>query len=303
MRRTMLWTCGVLAFLAFLSAERAWGLGTETIGNEPLHEANYTEWKGIMPVINDKTRVYSNWVNGNERFFYKSTTKELNAALVEFARIEVEGLPAGKSTVHEVLLRPGPGITQTFDRKEIPFHWELHIHGGISKHLLTLDKGDEVWNRDPRLTIYVGGDFDLAKLEIPKGVTLLDIPTLSKRVAAGIAASKDKTVRGWGCGQLTSLDHFSADNMQAVAKMLDDEDSWVRLNAAGSLPLFGKKAAPHLPALRECLVSEDRGLKTRAQAAIVEIEQAEDKTKEEKESTAGQKAIAQFLEARKDSPK
>ena len=165
--------------------------------------------------------------------------------------------------------------------------------------MLTLDKGDQVWNKDPRLTIYVGGDIDLAKLEIPKGVTLLDVPTLSKRVAAGFAASKDKTVRGWGCGQLAALDHFSADNLQAIAKMLDDEDSWVRLNAAGSLPLFGKKAAPHLPALRECLVSEDKGLQTRAQAAITEIEQAEDKAQAEKDFIAAQKTIVDFLAKQK----
>jgi len=291
MRKVLLWTSAVLAILSSLTTERAWGLGDETIGNEPLNEANYTEWKGIMPVINDKTRVYSNWVNGNEHFFYRGTTVELNAALTHFAKIEVKS--------HEVLLRPAPGLAHTFDRKEIPYNWELHIHGGISKHLLTLDKGDEVWNKDPRLTIYVGGEIDLAKLEIPKGVTLLDIPTLSKRVAAGLAASKDKTVRGWGCGELTSLDHFSGENMKAVAKMLDDSDNWVRLNAAGSLPQFGKKAAPHLPALRECLVAGDQGLKERAQAAIVEIEKAEDQSKEEKEFSASQKKIAEFLEARK----
>lgn len=294
MRRVFLRVCGILALLGSASAQQAWGLGEETIGNEPLQEANFTDWNGIMPVVNDKTRVYSNWVNGNEHFFYKGSTTELNAALVHFAKIEVKQ--------HEVLLRPGPGIGHTFSGKDVPHNWELHIHGGISKHLLTLDKGDQVWNKDPRLTIYIGGDIDLAKLEIPKGVTLLDIPTLSKRVAAGIAASKDKTVRGWGCGELTSLDHFSAENLNAVAKMLDDGDSWVRLNAAGSLPRFGKKAALHLPALRECLVSEDQGLKTRAQAAIVEIEQAEDKSKEEKEFAASQTKIAEFLAVRKKAP-
>ena len=291
MRRVFLWVSAVLAILSSLAAQDARGLGTETVGNEPLSDANYTDWKGIVPVINDKARVYSNWVNGNERFFYKGTTADLNAALAHFAKIEVKQ--------HEVLLRPGPGVAHTFGRKEIPHNWELHIHGGISKHLLTLDKGEEIWNKDPRLTIYTGGDIDLAKLEIPKGVTLLDIPTLSKRVAAGIAASKDKTVRGWGCGELASLDHFSGENLKAVAKMLDDSDNWVRLNAAGSLPQFGKKAAPHLPALRECLVSDDQRLKEGAQAAIVEIEQAEDKNKEEKEVAEGQKKIAEFLEARK----
>lgn len=291
MRRVSLLAPVLLAVLGCLLARQALGLGEETIGNEPLSDSGYTEWKGVMPVINDKARVYSNWVNGNEHFYFKGTTQEVNAALANFAKVEVKE--------HEVLLRPGPGMAHTFGRKEVPHNWELHIQGGISKHLLTLDKGDQVWSKDPRLTIYVGGDIDLAKLEIPKGVTLLDVPTLSKRVAAGIAASKDKTVRGWGCGELASLDHFSAENLQGVAKMLDDADSWVQLNAAGSLPLFGKKAAPHLPALRECLVSEDKGLKTRAQAAITEIEQAEDKSKEEKEFTATQKEIAEFLAEQK----
>ncbi len=291
MRRLFLWALVMLAICSPTAARTVWGLGEETIGNEPLHETNFTEWKGIMPVVNDKARVYSNWVNGTEHFFYKGTTAELNVALAHFAKIEVKQ--------HEVLLRSAPGVAHTFGRKEIPCNWELHIHGGISKHVLTLDKGDEVWNKDPRLTIYVGGDVDLAKLEIPKGVTLLDIPTLSKRVAAAVLASKDKTVRGWGCGELTALDPFSGEGLKTVAKMLDDEDNWVRLNAAGCLPLFGKKAAPHLPALRECLISEDQNLKTRAQAAIIEIEQAEDKSKEEKEAVDGQKRIAEFLAARK----
>jgi len=291
MRRVILWAAAVLVAVGWFSERQALGLGTETIGNEPLHEANYADWKGIMPSINDKARVYSRWVNGNEHFFYKGTTKELNAALANFAKIEVK--------THEVLLRPGPGLAHTFDHKDVPYNWELHIHGGISKHLLTLDKGKEVWNEDPRLTIYVSRDIDLATLEIPKGVTLLDIPTLSKRVAAGLTASKDKTVRGWGTGELTSLDHFSAENLKTVAKMLDDADSWVRLNAAGSLPRFGKKAAPHLPALRECLVSEDKSLKTSAQAAIVEIEQAEDNSEEEKKAGEVQKKIAEFLAEQK----
>ena len=131
MRRFFLIAATALAVVGSLAARRADGLGTETVGNEPLHEANYTYWKGIMPVINDKTRVYSNWVNGNEHFFYKGTVKELNAALVEFAKIEVK--------THEVVLRPAPGVAHSFHHKEFPHNWELHIHGGISKHLLTLE--------------------------------------------------------------------------------------------------------------------------------------------------------------------
>src|SRR4051812_398772 len=79
MLRYVLVTAAFMSVLALSCS--AWGLGTEDFGNKPLAEANYKEWKGIMPVVNDKARVYSNWVNGNEHFYYTGKAKELNAAL------------------------------------------------------------------------------------------------------------------------------------------------------------------------------------------------------------------------------
>ncbi len=184
MRPFGLVAAAVTAMLVHWSAQ-AWGLGMDTRGNKPLSEKNYEEWKGIMPVVNDKARVYQRWVNGNEHFFYKGTTKELNAALAHFAKVEV--------TNHVVVLRPGPGVAQTFDRAEIPYHWDLHVISGIARTRAVDDVEDLEWQKDPVLTIYIAGDIDLAKIEIPKGVTLRGAPGTGPKDEKQSAAQKKIT--------------------------------------------------------------------------------------------------------------
>src|SRR5262245_51384306 len=159
--------------------QKARALGTEELGNEPLSEKNYEAWKGIMPVVNDKARVYENWVNGNEHFYYRGGVKELNATLAHFAKVEVAH--------HVVVLRPGPGAGQRFDRTEIPCNWSLHVVGGLARRFAKDDIEDLEWQKDPVLTIYIAGAIDLDKIEFPKGVTLRttqgDSPSDEKQAA------------------------------------------------------------------------------------------------------------------------
>ena len=51
-------------------------MGEETIGNEPFHDANFQDWPNIMPVINNQSRVYHTWVNGDERFYFDSDPEQ-----------------------------------------------------------------------------------------------------------------------------------------------------------------------------------------------------------------------------------
>jgi hypothetical protein len=179
-------------FLCVMIAQKAFALGTETRGNEALSEFNYTLWKGIMPVINDKARVYQQWVNGNELFFYEGTTKDVNAALAHFAKIEVE--------THFVVLCPGPMKAKTFKNDEIPCDWELHVIAGLARSRAS-DKSDDLyWHKNPVLTIFISDKIDLEKLEIPKGITLRSLPgktpdaiknrDLAKKIAAFVAAKE-----------------------------------------------------------------------------------------------------------------
>jgi hypothetical protein len=158
-------------------------LGTEEKGNRPLNELNYTDWQGIMPIVNDTSRVYQVWVNGNEHLCYKGKIGELNAALATFAKVDVKN--------HVVVLRPGPADRQSFDKTSIPFNWEIHLIGGIAKSRATDDIEDLEWQRDPVLTIYVTEDIDLNKLEVPEGLTLRSAPPLRQDAEMNEDARKE----------------------------------------------------------------------------------------------------------------
>ncbi len=289
-RRWSLSLC-VLAATIIASGGLAWGLGEEQVGNDPLNEASYATWKGLSEVINDPARVYYSWVNGNENFYFAGDTAKLNAALKKFAAADV--------AVKEVVLRPAPGETKSFDGgQQFKYQWHLQIFGGIAAHLTTRDQGDQVWNKHPRLTVYVGGEIDLAKLEIPKGVTPVAIDELSARARQGIA-SKDKSVRGWSAGVIAHHDAFSAENLTAIEKLLADDDDWVRLNAAGAAALFGSQAKSALPALKACLERPDEGLKKQAAESIASIEAAQAQPERKREHEAAVKKIKEYVDQNK----
>lgn len=269
MRFWLMSLSGCLLVLGSLPAS-VWALGMEDIGNKPLNAANFQEWPGIMPVVNDEHRVYHFWVNGSEACFYQGDTAAVNAALKHFA--------ATKEKVHEVVLLPGPAEISSFQKdKTFKYNWKLQMVGGIAKHMASKDQGAQIWNEHPMLTIYVGNEIQLDRLQIPEGVVVLEQADLEKRYARALA-STDRTVRGWSTGHLAAMNRYSESNMNAIAKLLQDEQDWVRLNAAGALAAYGRQAKPLLPALRAALQTEDERLKTRVKQTIERIEQAPDES-------------------------
>lgn len=281
----------IVAALIGSAAGRAWAWGTEDFGNSALNAANYRDWPGIMPLVDDPNRVYHTWVNGNEHFYYRGDTAALNDALGKFAAIQAD--------VHEVLLRPGPCEAKSFDRtRTTAYDWQLHLVGRIVRPLTTLDQGAKIWSEYPTVTVCVGGHVSLEKLAIPKDVSVVGVEELGRRYRDALA-SKDKTVRGWGAGHLARLDPYSAENLAAVAKLLKDEDNWVRINAVGAVAVFGKKAEPLLPTLREMLTTDDSRLNDQVARTIEAIQQAKDTASAEKAFNATEKRIRAFLESRK----
>jgi hypothetical protein len=164
----MLRLSAAAVLLACVFAPAVLALAMETHGNAPMHEANYMAWKGIMPVINDKARIYSVWCNGQEQFYYKGGVKELNAALANFAKVEAKH--------HVVTLRAGPGTVKPFTGAAMSYDWSMQVLGGIAGGMAKNDPKDVVWQRWPVLTIQVTKDIDLSKLRVPRGVTLRVVP-------------------------------------------------------------------------------------------------------------------------------
>jgi hypothetical protein len=278
-----------LGVLALCLPCKAWALATEDFGNAPTSALNYQDWPGIMPVVSHSSRVYHWWCNGNEQFYYRGDTAALNDALKKFA--------ASKADVHEVLLQPGPGIAHSFDgAKTIPYNWNLHIIGGIARqHKQTRPQADKVWNESPTMAVCVGGDVALAKIEIPEGVSVIDLDGLSRRCREALT-SKDPTARGWGAGELAGIDPYSDENLAAIAKLLEDDDEWVRQNAVGAVTRFGRKAETVLPALREMRATQNKQLKDCVEKAIEEIQKAKDTSAAEKEQRSMREKIHTFCE-------
>src|SRR5947209_17359605 len=75
----------VTLFLALPAT--AFALGEERFGNAPA--VKQPDWaSGVLDVVNLDSRVYSQWVNGNENFFYRGNARALNEALRKYAAVK-----------------------------------------------------------------------------------------------------------------------------------------------------------------------------------------------------------------------
>lgn len=114
------------------------GEGEESVGNAPV--TAQPEWSpGVVNVVNLKSRIYRNWVNGNENFFFKGKASEVNEALAKYAEI--------KQTVREVILLPGNGMTQRFSGEKIDYDWKVHVPSGIYRAITK--------QKDATFTLYI----------------------------------------------------------------------------------------------------------------------------------------------------
>jgi hypothetical protein len=265
-----------LSLLICSGGAKAWALSKEDFGNSPLGD-HYPDSPGILPLVNSPSRVYRVWGMGGERLYFRGDTAALNDSLRKFAAMKAE--------VHEVVLRPGPGVTHSFDEKPIPFQWDLCIVDGIGRHALELPQGDKVCPKSPMLSVYVAGQIDLKKIEIPKGVSVLEPADLGRRYREALT-SKDNTIRTMAAYELADLDPYDAKNLAAIANLLKDENDGMRANAVSALTDFGKKAEVALPALRELLGTKNENLKAVVEKAIEEIQHAKADEAAEREHRA-----------------
>jgi len=277
----------ILVLIVLSVCPCVWPMATETVGNKPLNALNYTDWPGLMPLINHPSRVYQLWVNGHEWFYYDGGADHLNDCLAKFAQVGVE--------VHEVLLRPGPPAeTKTFGGDAIKYTWNVELMGGISKHLTTEPLGDKIWSPHPMLTVYVTDPATLSQLRVPKSVKLLELADLKRRYRQGLASTENH-IRGWGTGRLARLDPYDQESMKAVAKLLDDEEWWVRLCAVGALSTFGHKARPLIPKILKCGDTDQKQLKETVTRTVNNIEQSPDTTEKEKQHRKRLEQITEFV--------
>ena len=244
------------------TASKVGMMGEETIGNKPFNGANFKPWPGILPVINNKSRVYHTWVNGDERFYFSPTTEQLNQLLADFGKLK------GK---REVLVVPQAKNVSTFDQKKsFDFNCQLQLVGGVAKLTAGKAKGSLYWPLEPQLTIHVTPKTDLKKLTIPKGVQLVSLSEIKARYKSGLDSTASE-VRGYGIGFFVGADPYDGESLKTVAGLVVDADQWVALNAISYIGKFGPKAKDHLAMLQKIAESETGENAKKAKKLIPEI--------------------------------
>ncbi len=263
-------------------------MGMESFGNEPVAEQeDYRAWPGIMDLLNDKGRVYANWVNGNEYFHYRGGTDQLNDFLARFAAME--------SPVHEVIFKPGPGLSKSFGGKTVRTDWRLHLVGGIAAYMTKTEGTAAVWDVNPTLTVYMDDDEGIQpdKVILPEKVTVLQLSDLRKKFREAIRGGNPK-LRAHGASFLAEEDPLNGENVPILAGLLDDEDAYVRAVAAGGLGRFGGLAKSALPDLQAAIMATDRQVSELARKSIEKIEDGPDQTDAVRNAQMMEKRIRRF---------
>ncbi|MBT5017677.1 hypothetical protein OAF98_04680 [Planctomicrobium sp.] len=151
---------------------------TSEEGNKPLSAANYTDWPNLVDAINDESRVFQFWVNGNESFHYQGDTATANRVLREFAETNYPGL--------QVVLLPGPATTMDVLGKKVTTDYRINIMGGIARAAIGRGNLKRVYFLQPTMTIYLTDNIELSSLKIPQNVELLQLHDLETRFQKGL---------------------------------------------------------------------------------------------------------------------
>lgn len=186
-------TLVAVASLGLLFPPEVIGLFMEDKGNTPAPDANYSEWKGITPLINQTNRVYHTWVNGNESFWFRGNQAAVNEALKRFSTVGAKQ--------HRLYFQRGPYDTKDRQGNKIPANWRVQVLTGICLGMVTSEgKGPS-----PVMIVFIdGGSIALENTSIPSGVVIV-VPPKDK--------ADPRNPRLWLC----DVDPWPADKPDAVA--------------------------------------------------------------------------------------
>ena len=117
--------CSAVALImATLSAQPASAAGMENFGPAGEHIGRSGDWpKGVEDVLRHPSRVYWNWVNGNENAYYDGDIETVNELLKLFAKVDL--------TSHHVVIRSGRPSARSFHGKITPYAVQFELPGGI----------------------------------------------------------------------------------------------------------------------------------------------------------------------------
>lgn len=253
------------ALALFAGAGDLFALGTESFGNQPV--VAQPEWPaGTADAVNLQSRVYSRWINGNESFFFRGATTDLQQALSAFAAIKVDPtLPL------EVIVVPIPGETKTFKGTAVACDWELRVPSGLYLARARKASAPDILPLQPSLVIFAGSKtVDLTAVRFPAGVKVIGPDELVECHLQGLKSSNDDVV----ATSLQSLGEHSwaLKSLDPVIACLRSEREYVRVCAAGALGQIGAPARNALELLRAAELAASKSYRESFRLAIEALE-------------------------------
>jgi hypothetical protein len=269
----------------------------ESWGNEPLPAGGFGDWPNILPVVNHRSRVYGRHTEHGltaaveHRLYYRGDADALNAALRAFAKVGGEK--------RFVVLRPGPAEVYSVNKqKKAPFDWSLHAaSAGTNLDGTPRARHGNEWDRWPTITIHVGGgNIELEKIEVPRGVAVLHLGDLIERLREQVKDDNSDS-RLSAAVELSGLDPYTASDARTIAGMLDAEHEWQIHQAVGALSRYGVRARFALPKLRSLLNPESQYIRH----VIETIESAQDDAEAAKAHREAVQRFEKFVRGLEDA--
>ena len=173
--------------LTTVSAQHVWAMGQESFGPAGEQISRSGDWpRGVEDVLRHPSRVYWNWVNGNEHAYYDGDIETVNELLGLFAQIDL--------ALHQVVIRPGSPSARSFHGTPTPYAVEFELPGGIYLHHIREYATTGLYSAIPRLIIHVDNALakQLDELKVPDNTSLQRTAYRAKDALAQIDAHNSR---------------------------------------------------------------------------------------------------------------
>ncbi len=297
-------TCLVL--LAFLLIPAQVTCGALFI-NDVVRDKNYVEWPGLVEVLRGPGQFRSYTGAGNEIFFYRGSSAQLNEVLQKFAAVDIP--------VHDVILLPGPARTQTLGFNELSFGWRLDLLREAPPSATESEATRGVKPVYPTLTVYIGdgkpvepmqvsnlrqfgdatmdpndnfGQINLDEIAIPDSVTLLQREEVRERCYRNLETAPYY----FAAQKLAVFDYDISDSCSRVLDAMSDGTQISGLAYYHILARFGQPVRPFL--LKEL---ERKDLDSRVRDDLNEILRTLESVQPDPELTARRTKLTDEIEA------
>jgi hypothetical protein len=140
------------------------GLAQESFGNAPI--SPNPEWpNGIEVLIKLSSRVYSVWVNGDEKFYYEGDVQAVNSFLKSFAAIKIP--------VHQIVVDNEWLAVKKLSGENVRYDWMLSVPSGIYRAHVIKEKGADANEQYPSVHISASNDIDFDRLIMPENTSMV----------------------------------------------------------------------------------------------------------------------------------